>query len=67
MKQNDINQAVAKATGESVSEVSHRGFQLIDTSDTGPDDRELDQYLDWDAIESSRPLASVEPETAVIN
>lgn len=54
MNQNDINRAVARATGETVSAVKRLGFLLAD-----PDEQILDptdpiygpQTIDWDEFE----------------
>ena len=55
MQRREFNRQVAKATGESLSEVRTRGFQpvFVSTSDE-PDPAELDRYLDWDQLEAAR-------------
>lgn len=59
MTQRDLNRAVAKATGESVSEIEHMGFSEIDVlDDIG--DRSDPAVLDWDALEAM--LASDDPD-----
>ena len=67
MTQHELNQLVADATGESVSEIQHRGFGLADPLDVefdpapydAPHD-ELVQYIDWDSVELRRNVALVE-------
>lgn len=59
MTQRDLNRAVAKATGESISEIEHMGFSEI----TVPDDagnRTEPAVLDWDALDAL--LASEDPD-----
>jgi hypothetical protein len=51
MTQNDLNRAVAKVTGETVTEISHRGFQPI--QEPVEDDSETDR-VDWDRLEAQR-------------
>jgi hypothetical protein len=57
MTQNDLNRAVARATGESVSFVKHLGF-LIDESPVDADCPELadtdPQVIDWDQLDVER-------------
>lgn len=57
MTQNDLNRAVARATGETVTEIAERGFQPLTAVpyETEANDGELDQYLDWDELDSRRP------------
>ena len=56
MRQNDLNRAVANATGETVSTISHLGFLLDEP--TGRFDSHLcdpgPEVIDWDAIDASR-------------
>ena len=59
MTQRDLNRAVAKATGESVSEIEHMGFSEIDVPDD-IGDRSDPAVLDWDALEAM--LASDDPD-----
>ena len=49
MKQNDLNRAVARTTGETVTEISRRGFVPLDDLD-----REYDPPIDWDEREAQR-------------
>jgi hypothetical protein len=57
MTQNDLNRAVARATGESVSTIAHLGFGLAE-SDFGYDETYLsemeDKAVDWDALDEQR-------------
>lgn len=58
MTQRELNRAVARATGESVSTVERIGFLLADpeTDVTDPDDEALGpSVLDWDALEPIHP------------
>ncbi len=60
MTQNELNRAVACATGESVSEISSRGFSPLpdDPYDCGM------EPIDWDWLEQSRNV-SVLPARSV--
>ena len=60
MSQNELNRAVAHATGESVSEISSRGFSPLpdDPYDCGM------EPIDWDWLEQSRNV-SVLPSRSV--
>lgn len=55
MYPNGVDQAVAEATGESLSEIRHRGFTLADPEDVDfdpePDVREP-LFIDWDEMEA---------------
>jgi len=53
MTQNELNRAVACATGESVSEISSRGFSPLPAD---PYDSDLEP-IDWDWLEQSRGVA----------
>jgi hypothetical protein len=48
MRQADLNRAVSRATGESVSTIQRLGFVLADSPHEQPDH----PVLDWDATES---------------
>ncbi len=50
MTQNDFHRAVARATGETVSEISRRGFQPLDLEPSEPED----VIVDWDQVELER-------------
>lgn len=58
MTQNDLNRAVARATGETVSEICRRGFGPADPTtvvfDPEPLNAEIDRYLDWDIVNADR-------------
>ena len=49
MTQNDLNRCVAHTTGETVSEISRRGFVPLEDLD-----RDCDPPIDWDELESQR-------------
>jgi len=53
MTQNELNRAVASITGETVSEISSRGFSPL------PDDPYESglEPIDWDWLEQSRGVA----------
>ena len=59
MTQRDLNRAIARATGETVSEIEHMGFsEIVVPDDIG--DRTEPAVLDWDALEAQ--LASNDPD-----
>ena len=67
MTQQQLDRAVAKATGESLCEIRHRGFSIADpavvASDPEPDDLPP-QCIDWDeyqAVEPARPCSRRKP------
>jgi len=51
MNQHDLNRAVAAATGETVSEISHRGFVPLTPT---PVEREP-LVVDWDETDERQP------------
>ncbi len=57
MTQNELNRAVANATGENLTEIRHLGFSLADptavTFDPEPEER-APQVVDWDELQQSR-------------
>ena len=57
MRQADLDRAVARATGESVSTIKRLGF-LLDEPLPGPEDVDIEGFgpyvLDWDEVESQR-------------
>ena len=65
MTQNDLNRAVASATGETVSTVASRGFSLADPTvvehDPEPNDPidVEDRIVDWDALDAQRSAVLV--------
>ena len=63
MTQNDINRAVATATGETVDEIQRRGFSVVDDVDVSFDPEPSDDsspYLDWDALDLARNVAPIQ-------
>jgi len=54
MSQDQLDRAVAEATGESLATIRRRGFSIVDPSladfDTEPNDLPA-QILDWDSRE----------------
>jgi len=53
MTQNELNRAVASVTGETVSEISSRGFSPLPAD---PYDSGLEP-IDWDGLDQSRSVA----------
>jgi hypothetical protein len=49
MTQSDLNRGVAHSTGETISEISRRGFIPVEDLD-----RECDPPIDWDELEARR-------------
>lgn len=49
MKQNDLDRSVAHSTGESINEVSRRGFVPLEDLNRG-----CDPPIDWDELEAQR-------------
>lgn len=49
MTQRDLNRAVAHSTGETVTEISRRGFVSLDDLD-----RDCEPPIDWDELEANR-------------
>jgi hypothetical protein len=49
MKQQDLNRGVAQSTGETVSEITRRGFVPLEDLD-----RECEPPIDWDELEARR-------------
>ncbi|MFG0332750.1 MAG: hypothetical protein ACF8TS_05235 [Maioricimonas sp. JB049] len=65
MQSAQLNRMVARATGESVAEIRHRGFSLVDpertTIDLDPEDRNLPPTLiDWDEFDLRRNVPVTE-------
>ena len=67
MTQLQLDRAVAKATGESLREIRHRGFSIADPAvvafDPEPDNLPP-QFIDWDefqAVEPPRPCRRRKP------
>ena len=60
MTQNDLNRAIARATGETVNEISHLGFQPLNLEPVDAEDR----FIDWDAVQLERNVAVFEQRSA---
>jgi len=56
MTHNELNRAVARATGEDVAEIARRGFQPLELEPTEPEDL----IVDWDDVEQQRYVPLVE-------
>lgn len=57
MTQSELNRSIAQATGESVREITRRGFQFVPFP---CDERTAeDLILDWDACDLERNVALV--------
>ena len=56
MKQSELNRAVARATGETVSTIKRLGFLLADPSEClEPDSDKCGPHvIDWDELEAQR-------------
>ncbi len=54
MTQNDLNRAVAHATGETIGAISHLGFSLAMPEEVAFDPVPS-PWLDWDEVDASRP------------
>ena len=56
MKQTDLDRAVARATGETVSTIKRLGFLLADPTDSlDPDsDEGAPDVIDWDELQAQR-------------
>jgi hypothetical protein len=55
MTQNELNRAVARATGETVSTIDSLGFVPLTSV---PREREPEEYaVDWDALDAERRLS----------
>ena len=52
MTQNDLNRSVARSTGETVREISHRGFVPLDDLDR----QKEEPLIDWDTVDADRSL-----------
>ena len=58
MTQHELNNAVSRATGESVSEIASRGFIPLTTFPFERDPEDL--IVDWDQLDLERNIAFVE-------
>ena len=56
MTQLELNQAVARATGESWRTIAERGFSLVDASEPVTDADFEALTVDWDAALAARQL-----------
>ena len=56
MNQSDLNRAVSRATGETVSTIKRLGFLLLESPATAlEDEAELGPYvIDWDELDARR-------------
>jgi len=57
MTQAELNRAVARATGETVTTIRDLGFSLADSEEAvhDPDSHDLDaQVVDWDELDTRR-------------
>ncbi len=55
MTQAELNRAVAKSTGETVSVIKHLGFNMADPDEVAFDpEPDEDRYVDWDALQMER-------------
>ena len=59
MTQRDLDRAVARATGECVETVSHRGFSPLAALPWEPDPEDL--IVDWDAADENRRVSVYSP------
>lgn len=60
MTQRDLDRSVAEATGETVSQISRRGFVPLEDLD-----RNSDPPIDWDELEA-RGFVKLSPERPAI-
>lgn len=67
MSERELRRAVARVTGETVTEIAHRGFQETDLK--AQRDQDLKDYrIDWDALIISRfsdPFLQGQPRLAI--
>ncbi len=54
MTQNDLNRLVSRATGETITEITRRGFSLASPEEPAYDP-EPSPWLDWDEVDAMRP------------
>ena len=62
MTQNQLNQRVAKATGEDIADIKQRGFSLADPLEVHFDPEPCDlppQVVDWDEVDLQHNVAVV--------
>ncbi len=67
MSERELQRAVARVTGETVTEIAHRGFQETDLQSQR--DQDLEDYrIDWDALIIDRlsdPFIQGQPRLAI--
>jgi hypothetical protein len=56
MNQRNLNRAVARKTGESISMIASRGFSLVGRIPIEPGVR-LDGLIDWDYVDATRNIS----------
>lgn len=56
MTQQELDRAVADATGETLAEIQHRGFEILLVKPAEPEDL----IVDWDDLELQRNIPIVE-------
>ena len=54
MTQGNLDRAVARATGETVSTIRRLGFSLAAPDEMRPDPEPFPQVVDWDALDAQR-------------
>ena len=56
MTQAELNREVARATGETITEIGHRGFSLVNPDEVSfdPEPDDAGRYVDWDAVDAER-------------
>lgn len=59
MTQQELNEAVARATNEDLSEIRRMGFIVADPAlvNFDPEPTRKRRYIDWDEINSQRSIA----------
>lgn len=68
MTQNELNQKIAQATGETLSEISRLGFQagMLEMEDFEDGDDLEPSFVDWDVLEVHRNIAFFEQREPLI-
>jgi len=55
MTQSELDQAVARSTGETIAEIRHLGFGLADPDEVAFDpEPDEESYVDWDTTQAER-------------
>ena len=57
MNQRNLNRAVARKTGESISTIASRGFSLVGRIPIEPGIRPLEGLIDWDYVDATRNIS----------